>query len=73
MQKDAVRVSNVRYAHLLRTSKSEAAISLKCSQSVPCTVIQINEVTITSISSLEDTEAVHADTHGETSGYITST
>lgn len=69
-EKNAVQISDVTYADLQGTSKYPFAITLNCSESVPCTSMKFNSVNLLSSRGNVDTKAFCINAHGEATGYI---
>ncbi|THU56189.1 hypothetical protein C4D60_Mb11t14640 [Musa balbisiana] len=70
IQQNAVQISNVRYAYCAGTAKTDIAVNLNCSQTVPCTDIQFDNVNIPVTSRGDTTRAYCNNAHVTTSGYI---
>ncbi|URD81463.1 Glycosyl hydrolases family 28, partial [Musa troglodytarum] len=70
IQQNAVHISNVRYAYCAGTARTHIAINLNCSQTVPCTDIQFDNVNIRVTSRGDTPRAYCNNAHVTTSGYI---
>ena len=64
MKTSAVKVSDVSYDGVQGTSMTKTAINLSCSQSVPCTNIQMNHINITSAGQEFTTSSFCHNAHG---------
>ncbi|ONK81050.1 uncharacterized protein A4U43_C01F24690 [Asparagus officinalis] len=69
-QKNTIRVSNVTYSNLQGTSRTPAAISLNCSQSVPCNLLQFDMVNLISSDHKINPQAYCINAHGNAKGFI---
>nr|XP_010914946.1 probable polygalacturonase At3g15720 [Elaeis guineensis] len=70
IKEKAVHISNVTFAYLTGTSKTKTAVTLNCSQTVPCTGVHLKNVNLTAVSSPNDTKVSCINVHGDTSGYV---
>ncbi|ONK81043.1 uncharacterized protein A4U43_C01F24620 [Asparagus officinalis] len=66
----AVQVSNVSYANFQGTSQTPFAVSMNCSQAIPCTSIQFDTVNLTMATKEADTKAYCINAYGNTMGFI---
>jgi len=70
LKENNVQISDVTYSNLQGTSKTPFAISLNCSQSVPCTLMEFDTVNIVSSDRRVKAKASCINAHGNTKGYI---
>ena len=64
MKTSAVEVSDVSYDEVQGTSTTKNAINLSCSQSKPCTNIQLNRINIISAVQEFETSSYCLNAHG---------
>eukprot|EP00253_Pinus_taeda_P022662 PITA_22662 len=68
-QTSAVRISDVRYTNITGTSATQAAIELKCSTTVPCTDIVLQDINLT-LNSGDNATSFLANAQGSSAGQV---